>query len=584
MACLPLIERELRVALRKLRPVQGRLKVAGWAVGGSGLFLLLGAIGGGESFGRKLEQYLCIAGLYFVLRVPASTAGVLAEERRNETLGLLFLSGMGALEVFASKFLSAALVAFTNLLALFPMLALPFLTGGIPFDTFLATICSLPTLMLFALAISMLASVLAREEGAASVLAFAIGAALCLLPLAIYFAQTNLSARPNLSHGWLELSPAYGPWLLWNSFQHGFLPGAKVEFWRNLALTWAWSVTALGAAAFFLKRIWRERDPQDSHSGWLGRWQEFVHGNREFRRRLAQDWLEANPFVWLIGRDRQNVMISSLVIGGIVLAWLLCWATWPRQWPAVLNFFMTAALLNLTLGWITRRTAAKALGLPRRDGAYELLLTTLLTPEEIVWGTFEALRWQFRRLTFCVFSLNLLLMLAGLLVRQWNGPALVVYFTMWAMMLAWIWQLASRASRVLPVMWVSLNCGRPELAVWRTSGLNYFGWIWVLLSLPTLARGLRGFPSGSFGELFFVLFCICAWLIVSLSNKNPSRKNAAIIREERLINEFREIVREPLPDPNDPRFKQWNVHERFPWGWQYVQQQLHERVVRKPKM
>ena len=36
--------------------------------------------------------------------------------------------------------------------------------------------------------------------------------------------------------------------------------------------------------------------------------------------------------------------------------------------------------------------------------------------------------------------------------------------------------------------------------------------------------------------------------------------------EARLINEFREIVREPLPDPNDPRFKKWNVHDRFPWA------------------
>jgi hypothetical protein len=48
-----------------------------------------------------------------------------------------------------------------------------------------------------------------------------------------------------------------------------------------------------------------------------------------------------------------------------------------------------------------------------------------------------------------------------------------------------------------------------------------------------------------------------------------------------LISEFREIVREPLPDPNDPRFKQWDVRERFPWGWKYVQQQLHERLARK---
>jgi hypothetical protein len=47
-----------------------------------------------------------------------------------------------------------------------------------------------------------------------------------------------------------------------------------------------------------------------------------------------------------------------------------------------------------------------------------------------------------------------------------------------------------------------------------------------------------------------------------------------------LVREFREIVREPLPDPNDPRFKKWNVQERFPWGWEVSQQQLHERLFR----
>jgi len=57
-------------------------------------------------------------------------------------------------------------------------------------------------------------------------------------------------------------------------------------------------------------------------------------------------------------------------------------------------------------------------------------------------------------------------------------------------------------------------------------------------------------------------------------------KGAEGICQTRLVREFREIVREPLPDPSDPRFKRWNVRERFPWGWGLVQQQLHERLAR----
>lgn len=297
MACLPLIERELRVALRKQRPAQGRLKVAVLAAGGSVLFLLLGALTGSRGLGRNLEQCLYLAGLYFVLRAPMLTAGVLAGERRNQTLGLLFLSGLGAGEVFASKFLSSALVAFTNLLAIFPMLALPFLLGGVSFDLFLATICVLPALMLFALALSLLASVLTREDGAAVVLAVVLGAVLCALTPTIYLAQSHFSpgARPSL--WWWRLSPAYGPYLLWTGFRSGFRPGERAEFWPNLALTLGWSALALGAAAFALKRLWREREVEEPSTGWRERWRKFVHGDREGRQRLARAWLEVNPFV-----------------------------------------------------------------------------------------------------------------------------------------------------------------------------------------------------------------------------------------------------------------------------------------------
>lgn len=90
--------------------------------------------------------------------------------------------------MFASKFLSAALVAFTDLLALFPMLALPFLIGGVSYEVFLATICSLPVLMLFALAVSLLGSVLTQDDGTAVVLAMVVGGVLCVLTPGIYLA------------------------------------------------------------------------------------------------------------------------------------------------------------------------------------------------------------------------------------------------------------------------------------------------------------------------------------------------------------------------------------------------------------
>jgi ABC-type transport system involved in multi-copper enzyme maturation permease subunit len=427
MVCLPLIERELRVALRKQRPARSRLKVAAFAVAGSILFLLLGTLTQSNGVGQGLEGVLCLAGLSFVLRAPILTAGALAEERRNQTLGLLFLSGLGAGEVFAGKFLSSALIAFTNLLAIFPMLALPFLIGGVSYDLFLAILCALPSLMLFALAVSLLASVLTREDGAAIVLANVLGALLCVLPPAFYQAQSHFSPLSAPSLWWLRLSPAYGPFLVWRGFKSGFGPVERSEFWINLPLTLGWSMLALCAAAFALKRVWREREEEVATNGLRRRWREFVHGGREGRQRLGRAWLDENPFVWLAGRDRQPATLGWLVVGGIALVWLLCWAIWTTAWPSVPNLIFTAMLLNLVLAWLTRHAAAQGIGQARRDGDYELLLTTPLRPGEIVHGTLESLRWRFRPLANFVLSLNGLMLLGGLLTRRWETGALFVY-------------------------------------------------------------------------------------------------------------------------------------------------------------
>jgi ABC-type transport system involved in multi-copper enzyme maturation permease subunit len=608
MVCLPLIERELRVALRKQRPAQSRFKVAALAAGGSVLILLLGAVTGDRSLGRALEQFLCVASLYFVLQAPMLTAGVLAEERRNQTLGLLFLSGLGATEVFASKFLSSALVAFTNLLAIFPMLALPFLIGGVSFDLFLATLCALPALMLLALALSLLASVLTREDGAAVALAIVLGALLCALTPAIYLAQSHFSPGARLSLWWLRLSPAYGAHLVWSGFSSGFSPGQRAEFWQNLALTLGWSGSALGAAAFALKRLWREREVEQAGGGWRNRWRGFIHGGRESRRRLGRLWLDANPFVWLAARDCQPARLGWLVVGGIVLAWLSCWALWPARWPNVLNSFITAILLNSVLAWLNRHTAAQAIAQGRRDGAYELLLTTPLTPGHIVSGALEALRLHFRALANFVLLLNALLMLGGLTTRRWSVATLVVYFISWLFLLSWSWSLGRRISRVLLVMWVSLNCGRPAHSVWRISGLKSWYWVWIVIDVPILGPGFQRFPTGSRGELMFMSCLVLFWLIWLASHSSVRAvyvrdlkwdSEAAVgsdrlltilsqpagalkwdsevvvgfeggegILGTRLIAEFREIVCEPLPDPSDPRFKKWNVRERFPSGRQ----------------
>jgi hypothetical protein len=181
-------------------------------------------------------------------------------------------------------------------------------------------------------------------------------------------------------------------------------------------------------------------------------------------------------------------------------------------------------------------------------------------------------------------------------------------------LLTWTWGLGRNWERVLPVMWTSLNCGRPAYAVWRVTGFGssgsrwwYWIWVWNFYNFGFLRRGSKQFPSGSYFEVVVAVCFLWAWSVWLIwhtvrwfvkRGKPPihewdsqakvwralrSSASSAVHRiyERRLISEFREIVREPLPDPSDPRFQAWDVSERFPPGWGLAQYQLHERLARR---
>jgi len=110
----PLIERELRSALRKYKPERRRLAVA---AAGFAAVLFVIYFGSPGRAGRQLHFFFCLAGIYFVITAPQRTAGIIAAERREQTLGLLFLSGLSALEIFLSKVCSGAMIVFTKAMA-----------------------------------------------------------------------------------------------------------------------------------------------------------------------------------------------------------------------------------------------------------------------------------------------------------------------------------------------------------------------------------------------------------------------------------------------------------------------------------
>ena len=127
----PVVQRELREGAR--RPVNHRLRFLSAVVVTVVLWVAFAEqdYEVEEMGGYLLGQlHAFILTLIFVI-VPGLTADCIAREKRDGTLGLLFLTPLSAGGIVAGKALVGALRAFTLWLAVLPILIIPFTTGGI---------------------------------------------------------------------------------------------------------------------------------------------------------------------------------------------------------------------------------------------------------------------------------------------------------------------------------------------------------------------------------------------------------------------------------------------------------------------
>jgi ABC-type transport system involved in multi-copper enzyme maturation permease subunit len=106
-----------------------------------------------------------------LLIVPGLTADCIAREKREGTLGLLFLTPLSAGGIVAGKALAQGLRAFTLWLAVLPLLTIPFLTGGVTWFDALSALSLEFCATVLCLAAGLLASSLARERNTAFLLA-----------------------------------------------------------------------------------------------------------------------------------------------------------------------------------------------------------------------------------------------------------------------------------------------------------------------------------------------------------------------------------------------------------------------------
>jgi hypothetical protein len=544
----PIIEREFRAAIRRRGLLKERFWSAVIGAGLTGFFLLISFFEHSSTWGRTLFQWLLYPALFLaVIRPAQASVGLFTEERQSQTLELLALAGLRPMEIFFSKLIGGVLVGSSALLALIPYFAVPFISGGVGFQSFVGSIVCMPTLLLFVTAAAVLASVICSDDGAAMILTVVIVGVLGLaVPVPFVLGRLIGGVIP-FSPSWLCLSPGRAPFLL--SSGYGSL--SVSEFWPGILMTYCWTLMIFLAASFVFARNWRN-NPEVSPPAQF--WKRVTRLGSRSRGYL----LEMNPFQWLVQYDRRSVTLAWTIVFGLCALWLAGWCAWGNLWPSTMNSFITIFLLIMVRDWTYQHAAARRIGEDRKEGRFELLLTTPLRPQEIVQGEIEGLREQFNPLNRTLFALGTALMLSGFLSRSWNTQGLVSYAAIWALLLGW----CLRHPRQIPsTMWVALITGRSLAALFRSSGSHGWRWFWILFNLRNirLGSGVVQFPKGSTMEMIIVLAVtlIIALIVISSQMEAPNLK-------DRLIKEMRDMAQDPVPDPHDPRFKKWNGKDRLP--------------------
>src|SRR5688500_7947577 len=158
---LPLLAREMTVASR--RAITQRLKL-GFG-GGSMLVAVWSLLVSTGATGPKLFVVLAATAATLALFTAIFVASdSLSRERREGTLGFLFLTDLNAGDIVAGKLAAAGLVPMLTLISMFPSFALCQLVGGIPAGLFWRMNIALVIALFFSLSAAIYVSSLCEDH------------------------------------------------------------------------------------------------------------------------------------------------------------------------------------------------------------------------------------------------------------------------------------------------------------------------------------------------------------------------------------------------------------------------------------
>jgi hypothetical protein len=467
---LPVARRELLSAARNPKLYLWRVRVGVVEVIAAAV-LSIGSQSRAGS-GSAFWFLAAIALVFCLLDGLRKGADSISVEKREGTFGLLFLSGIGGLEVVLGKLASAMVRSLNGLLAFIPILALTLLLGGITGGEFWRVVLVLFITLVASTSLCLLISAVSTEDSA--VWALAVLAGLCGLPPLVFGTAAWVTANP-LFKNLAALSPV----VLFNAASSAATLSSTRPFWVGVTALSFVSLASLFTASRIVRWNWGDQ-PSSSIPKKM-----FVF-KRSQRKRAARkrELLDINPYYWLAFNPRHNRVYLGSLIAVLALAaiTIICdislGPNHSQSADNVLTFCLLAVAVIFLLGWI--RVAAQGSSMlveAQRSGFLELSIGTPIKPSDIIKGQWAALNKTIRPLRLTAVPVEIAL----------------------------IWLYSSQPG---PFFITTLLLAQGVL------GLYLIGWVGIWMALTSKTPGRAFFKTLMLGMMVPNFPCYCGLTVV----------------------------------------------------------------------
>jgi len=369
--------------------------------------------------------------------VPLSTADCVSREMREGTLGLLLLTHLTARDIVFAKGLAHGLRAVTLWLAALPVVVIPFLMGGLPWQSVVLS-CAINLASIgLALAASVLASSYCREWHRSLALAMMIGAFLVVaygvvLLLGVFFGFAPYINRLVWQNLWTEPPPlealltralimVSGADDVWAMAASRLSPlaqrGAVIALAVVTVLSLLVTCGLLLLAARSISRRWQEQS-RSARVEKLVRifctpvlWASLL-------RRWMRWKLNRNPIGWL----EQRTWSGRLVMWSWLAVLVGFYSTVVSSGGFYLHNFQP---IQVALAWLLlvsiAATASGSFRRERESGVLELLLVSPLNSWQIILGRVRGMWAQFTPAVALLIGVWLFVATFEQNVSGWDG-------------------------------------------------------------------------------------------------------------------------------------------------------------------